>query len=280
MKRSKSRALRRLLRDPLVFIGSFVLIAWLIVALLAPVIAPHDPLKIDIKNKFAPPSISSGHLMGTDNLGRDILSRIMYGSRISLMMGFLVVTVATLVGIVVGIIGGFFGGVTDDIIMRIAEIFMGVPTFFLLMVVVVALGPGIMNVLIAMIFVWWPAYARLARGQVLVVKGLAYVEAARAVGVPTWRILTHHVLRNIFSPIVAQMTMDLGYVILAATSLSFLGLGAQRPSPEWGLMVSSGRDYIEYAWWVSTLPGLAIASVVLGFNLFGDALGQMLNREG
>lgn len=277
---ARSRALRRLSRDPLVFIGSFVLIAWLIAALLAPVIAPHDPLKIDIKDKFIPPSFSSGHLMGTDNLGRDILSRIIYGSRISLMMGFLVVTVATLVGVIVGVIGGFFGGALDDVIMRIAEIFMGVPTFFLLMVVVVALGPGIMNALIAMIFVWWPSYARLARGQVLVVKGLAYVEAARALGVPTWRILTHHVLRNIFSPIVAQMTMDLGYVILAATSLSFLGLGAQRPTPEWGLMVSSGRDYIQYAWWVSTLPGLAIASVVLGFNLLGDALGQMLNREG
>jgi peptide/nickel transport system permease protein len=276
----RSRALRKLLRDPLVFIGSFMLIAWITVALLAPVIAPHDPLKIDIKYKFIAPSISSGHLMGTDNLGRDILSRIMYGSRISLTMGFLVVTVATSVGVVVGVIAGFYGGVIDDIIMRVAEIFMGVPTFFLLMVVVVALGPGIMNVLIAMIFVWWPAYARLARGQVLVVKDLVYVEAARALGVPTWRILTHHVLRNIFSPIVAQMTMDLGYVILAATSLSFLGLGAQRPMPEWGLMVSSGRDYIEYAWWVSTFPGLAIASVVLGFNLFGDALGQMLNREG
>jgi len=250
------------------------------VAILTPILAPHDPFQIDIVNKFTPPSISSGHLMGTDNLGRDILSRIMYGSRISLMMGFLVVTVATLFGVVVGAVGGYFGGVVDDVIMRIAEIFMGVPTFFLLMVVVVALGPGIMNALIAMILVWWPAYARLARGQVLIVKNLAYVEAARSIGVPTWRILTHHVLRNIFSPIVAQMTMDLGYVILAATSLSFLGLGAQRPSPEWGLMVSSGRDYIQYAWWVSTLPGLAIASVVLGFNLFGDALGQVLNREG
>lgn len=280
MRRNKSRALRRLLRDPLTFIGSFILIAWVIVAILAPMIAPHDPYQIDIRNKFSPPSVSSGHLMGTDNLGRDILSRIMHGSRISLTMGFLVVTAATLIGVVVGVIGGFFGGAIDDVIMRIAEIFMGVPTFFLLMVVVVALGPGIMNALIAMIFVWWPAYARLARGQVLIVKNLAYVEAARSIGVPTWRILTHHVLRNIFSPIVAQMTMDLGYVILAATSLSFLGLGAQRPTPEWGLMVSSGRNFIEYAWWLSTFPGLAIASVVLGFNLFGDALGQMLNREG
>jgi len=277
---ARSRAVRKLLRDPLVFVGSFMLIAWLIVALLAPAIAPHDPLKLDIKNKFIAPSFASGHLLGTDNLGRDVLSRVLYGSRISLMMGFLVVTVATVLGVIVGVVGGYFGGALDDVIMRIAEIFMGVPTFFLLMVVVVALGPGIMNALIAMIFVWWPAYARLARGQVLVVKSLAYVEAARALGVPTWRILTHHVLRNIFSPIVAQMTMYLGYVILAATSLSFLGLGAQRPSPEWGLMVSSGRDYIEYAWWVSTFPGLAIASVVLGFNLFGDALGQMLNREG
>ncbi|MFC2095616.1 ABC transporter permease [Candidatus Bipolaricaulota bacterium] len=280
MRHNRSRALRRLLRDPLTLIGSFVLISWLVVALLAPTIAPHDPFKIDILNKFSPPSISSGHLMGTDNLGRDILSRIMYGSRISLMMGFVVVTAATLFGVVVGTVSGYFGGAVDDVIMRVAEIFMGVPTFFLLMVVVVALGPGIMNALIAMIFVWWPAYARLARGQVLVVKNLTYVESARSIGVPTWRILTHHILRNIFSPIVAQMTMDLGYVILAATSLSFLGLGAQRPSPEWGLMVSSGRDYIEYAWWVSTLPGLAIASVVLGFNLFGDALGQMLNRKG
>ena len=280
MQRTKSRALRRLLRDPLTFVGSFILITWIIVAILAPSIAPHDPFKIDIRNKFSPPSISSGHLMGTDNLGRDILSRIMYGSRISLTMGFLVVIVSSIVGISIGVVGGFFGGVIDDIIMRIAEIFMGIPTFFLLMVVVVALGPGLMNVLIAMIFVWWPAYARLARGQVLVVKGLAYVEAARAVGVPTRRILTHHVLRNIFSPLVAQMTMDLGYVILAVTSLSFLGLGAQRPTPEWGLMVSSGRNFIEYAWWLSTFPGLAIASVVLGFNLFGDALGQMLNREG
>ena len=274
------RALRRLLRDPLAFIGSFVLMAWLVVAIFAPSIAPYDPLKLSIREKFLPPSFSSGHLMGTDNLGRDILSRIVYGSRISLMMGFLVVTSATVVGVVVGVIGGFFGGKLDDTIMRIAEIFMGIPTFFLLMVVVVAMGPGIMNALIAMVFVWWPPYARLARGQVLVVKDLSYVEAARAIGVPTWRILTHHILRNIFSPIVAQMTMDLGYVILAATSLSFLGLGAQRPTPEWGLMVSSGRDYIEYAWWVSTFPGLAIASVVLGFNLFGDALGQMLNREG
>ncbi len=277
---ARGRTLKRLLRDPLVFIGSFVLIAWLIVALLAPVIAPYDPLKIDINSKFIAPSLSSGHLMGTDNLGRDILSRVIYGSRISLMMGFLVVTAATMVGVIVGVVSGFFGGTLDDVSMRIAEIFMGVPTLFLLMVVVVVLGPGIMNALIAMIVVWWPPYARLARGQVLVVKSLSYVEAARALGVPTWRILTHHVLRNTFSPIVAQMTMDLGYVILTATSLSFLGLGAQRPTPEWGLMVSSGRDYIEYAWWVSTFPGLAIASVVLGFNLFGDALGQMLNREG
>jgi len=275
----RSRAIRRLLRDPLVFIGSFMLLVWLIVALLAPVIAPHDPLKIDILNKFSPPSISSGHLMGTDNLGRDVLSRIMHGSRISLSIGFLVVSVATTVGIIVGVVAGFFGGVLDDVVMRIAEIFMGVPTFFLMMVVVVALGPGLGNALIAMIFVWWPAYARLARGQVLAVKGLAYVEAARALGVPTWRILTHHVLRNIFSPIIAQMTMDLGYVILAATSLSFLGLGAQRPTPEWGLMVSSGRNFVEYAWWVSTFPGLAIASIVLAFNLFGDALGQMFSRE-
>ncbi len=280
MPRTQSRALRRLLRDPLTSVGSFILLAWIVVAILAPTIAPHDPLQIDVLNKFSPPSISSGYLMGTDNLGRDILSRIMYGSRISLTMGFLVVIVSALVGIAIGVLGGFFGGIIDDVIMRIAEIFMGIPTFFLLMVVVVSLGPGLTNVLIAMIFVWWPAYARLARGQVLVVKRLAYVEAARAIGVPTWRILTHHVLRNIFSPLVVQMTMDLGYVILAVTSLSFLGLGAQRPSPEWGLMVSSGRDYIEYAWWVSTLPGLAIASVVLGFNLFGDALGQMLNREG
>ncbi len=276
----RTRALRKLLRDPLVFVGSFVLIVWLVLAVLAPAIAPHDPLRLDIRNKFAPPSLSSGHLMGTDNLGRDVFSRILHGSRISLSIGFVVVAVAAAVGIAVGAIGGFFGGVLDDIVMRIAEIFMGVPTFFLLMVVVVAMGPGMLNALIAMIVVWWPPYARLARGQVLAVKGLSYVEAARALGIPTHRILTHHVLRNIFSPIIAQMTMDLGYVILAATSLSFLGLGAQRPMPEWGLMVSSGRDYVETAWWVSTFPGLAIASAVFGFNLFGDALGHMLNRDG
>lgn len=267
---------KRILKDPTTVIALGIVGGWIVAAIFAPLLAPYDPLEINLSDKFMRPS--TRHLLGADALGRDILSRIIHGSRISLMMSLCIVTLASLIGVVFGTVSGYVGGMPDEVIMRFTEIFLGIPAFFFVMVVVIALGPGLLNAMIAMTIVWWPAYARLARGQVLSVKEFAFVEAARALGAPASRIIFRHILRNIFAPILAHMTLDVGYVILTATGLSFLGLGAQRPTPDWGLMVSTGRNTLEFAWWVSTFPGCAIASLVLGFTLLGDRLNEAFFR--
>ena len=215
--------------------------------------------------------------MGTDDMGRDILSRIIYGSRISIMVGVVVVAISLSIGVPLGAISGYFGGKIDSILMRITDIFLGLPSLVLALAIAAALGRGIMNTMIAISITWWPWYARLVRGQTLSIREMGYIEAARAAGGSSFRIVLTHVLPNCISPIIVTASMDMGYTILAAAALGFIGLGAQPPSPEWGLMVSIGRTYMMNYPWVATFPGLAILITVLGFNLVGDGLRDLLS---
>lgn len=275
-RRSEMRLIvRTMMRNPLAIIGAIIVLGLILTAFFADVLAPFDPLEVDLDLKLESPSLA--HPFGTDLHGRDILSRVICGSRISLRISIMVVTASALLGTALGVTAGYYGGLVDEIIMRTTDIFLAIPAFLMAMAVVVVLGPGLTNAMIAMIVVWWPAYARLVRGQALWVKERQFVEAARAIGASSVRIISRHILVNCLSPLLVQATMDFGYVILTAAGLGFLGLGAQRPEPEWGLMVSLGRNYLQMAWWYPAFPGLAIALVVFGFNLLRDSLTDALN---
>ncbi len=267
--------IKLLKKSPLAMVGTVLVILFLFVALFAPMLAPYDPIKQDLNNILQPPS--KEHLFGTDTLGRDILSRIIYGARISLIVGVLVVTISSIIGIVAGLISGFFGGYIDLIIMRITDLFLSFPALILAMAIAGALGPSLTNTMIAISLVWWPPYARLIRGQVLTVKHKEFVEAATALGQSNLRIMFTHVLPNSLTPAIIQATMDLGAVILTAAGLSFIGFGAQPPTPEWGSMISLGRNYFLKQWWLATFPGLAILITVVGFNLLGDGIRDLLD---
>ncbi len=267
--------IKLLKKSPLAMIGTVLVILFLFVALFAPMLAPYDPIKQDLNNILQPPS--KEHPFGTDTLGRDILSRIIYGARISLIVGVLVVTISSIIGIVAGLISGFFGGYIDLIIMRITDLFLSFPALILAMAIAGALGPSLTNTMIAISLVWWPPYARLIRGQVLTVKHKEFVEAATALGQSNLRIMFTHVLPNSLTPAIIQATMDLGAVILTAAGLSFIGFGAQPPTPEWGSMISLGRNYFLKQWWLATFPGLAILITVVGFNLLGDGIRDLLD---
>jgi len=217
------------------------------------------------------------HPLGTDDMGRDILSRIIYGSRISVLIGIIVVLIGAVIGIIVGAVSGYIGGAGDNILMRIADMFLSFPPLILAMAIAAALGPNLRNTIIAIALVRWPVYARLVRSQVLSIKNSQFIEAIRSMGGSDIRILFIHILPNCLSPIIVRATMDLGTVILAAAGLSFIGFGAQPPLPEWGAMVSDGRQYIVSEWWVATFPGLAILMVVVGFNILGDGLRDVLD---
>jgi len=267
--------LRELLRSPLVIFGLAVVLAVVFMAIFAPQIAPYSPSQINFSAVTAPPS--SSHLMGTDDVGRDILSRIIFGSRIDLLIGFLTICGAILIGLPLGAIAAYRGGWIDEIIMRVTDMFLAFPPLILAMALAAALGPGLIHAMEAMLITWWPWYTRLIRGQVLSLKENTYVEAARALGANDLRIVLRHVLPNSLSPIIVQGTMDIGNAILTAASLSFIGLGAQPPQPEWGAMITVGRNYIQQYWWMATFPGLAILLTVMGFNLFGDGLRDSLD---
>ena len=256
-------------------IGLAIIACLLFIAIFASVLAPYDPFKVETGNRLKPPS--SEHLLGTDDMGRDILSRILYGSRISIMVGVVVVTISLSLGVPLGAISGYFGGKIDSALMRITDIFLGLPSLILALAIAAALGRGIMNTMIAIAITWWPWYARLVRGQTLSIREMGYIEAAKAAGGSSFRIILTHVLPNCISPIIVTASMDMGYTILAAAGLGFIGLGAQPPSPEWGLMVSIGRTYMMNYPWVATFPGLAILITVLGFNLVGDGLRDLLS---
>ncbi len=256
-------------------VGITLIGTFLFLALFGPLVAPHDYKEQNLNERFLPPSRE--HLFGTDQLGRDIFSRILYGSRISLVMGIAVTAILFLIGASLGLIAGYFGGKVDEILMRTTDMFLAFPSLILAMAVAAALGPSLFNTMVTIAFVGWPRYARLARASCLQVKEETYIEAARAIGVSDGRIIFGHIMPMIISPIIVQATINLGGVILLAAGLGFLGLGAQPPAPEWGLMISEGRRFISNQWWVAGFPGIMILIVVLGFNLLGDSLRDIFD---
>lgn len=251
-------------------IGLLLLAILLFGALIGPYVVPYDTVHVQIRERFRPPSAE--HWFGTDEVGRDIFSRVVAGTRISLMAAAVVIGLAALIGIPVGLVAGYYGGWLDLVIMRITDMFLGFPALLLAIAVAAALGPGLLKGMIASAFVWWPGYARLARGQALVIKEQTFVEAARSAGAGNGRILFNHILRNTVNQFVIKITADIGYAIIFIAGLGFLGLGAQPPQPEWGTMIANGRDYVLDQWWYATFPGLAISISVICFNFLGDAL--------
>jgi peptide/nickel transport system permease protein len=269
---------RALLRPQAAIVGAVTLVL-LVLAVFGPVLAPYDPTGIDPVNEFLAPSAQ--HLMGTDDLGRDVLSRVMVGTRYSLIAVFIVLSLALLVGTVVGATAGYLGGLADEVIMRITDVFLAFPGIVLALAVAAALGPSLVNGMLAIAAIWWPTYARLVRGQVLSVKQNPYVEAAQVIGGGGPRILLRHILPNSFAPVIVQLSLDMGNVLVTVAALSFIGLGAQLPTPEWGLMVSQDAQNVLDAWWQSTFPGLAILVTALTFNLAGETVQEaLLPRSG
>jgi peptide/nickel transport system permease protein len=258
-------------------IGIALLLLVTLVGIFSPQLSPYDPLALDLSQKFQPPSRQ--HLFGTDELGRDVFSRIVMGTRISFQVAGEVLLIAGIIGIFLGIIAGFRGGIADEIIMRAADIFLAFPSFLLAMAIVAALGASIQNAILAIAIAWWPRYARLLRGQVLVVKNMPFVDAARSIGAGDWRIMLRHVLPNCLAPLIVQFTTDAGAAILNTSALSFVQLGARPPMPEWGLMISQGRNFIVNYWWIPTFPGLAIAIAVGGFMFLGDGLRDLWDPQ-
>jgi len=273
-----SFTLHMIKHSPLTILGVGIVSTLVMLAIFAPYIIPYAEdayLSIHPERKLMP--VSFEHLFGTDDMGRDLFSRSIYGTRISLQVGVVVILVAAIVGVVLGGVSGYFGGVIDEAIMRITDAFLSIPSLILALAVAATLGPGLNNAMAAIAVTWWPWYARLVRGQVLQIKQELYVEAARAMGGGKLYIIFKHIMPNSLAPIVVNASMDVGYAILTAAALSFLGLGAQPPAPEWGLMISTGRKYMPTRWWYTTFPGLMIFVSVLGFNLLGDGLRDLLD---
>ena len=257
-------------KSPLTMIGLAIILILVTVAIFAPYIAPHNPVTMHLDKRLAPPS--KDYLLGTDELGRDILSRIIYGAGVALKIMLIVLAIDLPLGILLGLIAGYFGGWIDEIIMRIADIFMAFPRLILAMAIGAALGPNLKNTMIAIALTMWPVYARLARGETLSIKERTFIEAERALGSSNLKILILNILPLCFSTLVVRATLDMGNIIRIAAGMSFLGLGAQPPTPDWGLMVSSGRNFLVSQWWVPTFPGFAILLTVFGFNLLGDGI--------
>jgi len=268
------RVWSRLARNPMAIGGAVVVLAWVAVAASAPWIAPYDPIDQDVINRLAAPSVQ--HWLGLDEMGRDVLSRVLYGGRVSLPVAAVVVVVASIFGTLYGALAGFLGKWTDEVAMRIVDMVLSFPALILAMAIAAALGPSIHNSMLAMLLVWWPPYARLARGQVLALKECDFVPAARSLGLRDKRILLRHVLPNAVAPSLVLMAMDFGNAIIITAALSFLGLGAVPPTPEWGAMVAEGRELMQQ-WWISTFPGLAILMVAIGCNFIGDGLRDAMD---
>jgi len=267
-----------IVKSPLTTAGVSILVCVILTAIFAPWIVPYpkDALgATQIKNKFRPPC--RAHLFGTDELGRDIFSRVIFGTRISLQIGFIAIGLALAVGVPLGIISGYIGGMVDELIMRVVDVFLSFPPLLLALAIAAMLGPSLNNTMIAIAIAWWPWYTRLLRNEALSVRERDFVQAARALGASCKRIVLKHILPNSMVPVIIQASMDLGSVILTSASLSFLGLGAQPPTPEWGLMVSVGRTYFLTYWWIPTFPGLAIFITALAFNLVGDGLREIMD---
>jgi peptide/nickel transport system permease protein len=271
------RQWRALRANPLALIGLVIVVALLAVAALAPWIAPHDPLAQNLGQRLLPPS--AAHWMGTDALGRDIFSRILHGTRITLAIVLLVVVSVGPIGLLIGTLSGYFGGVVDTVLMRLTDIFLAFPRLVLALAFVAVLGPGIENAVIAIACTAWPPYARVARAETMVIRNADYIAAVRLQGASHLRVVLRHVVPMCVPSVIVRTTLDMAGIILTAAGLGFLGLGAQPPSPEWGAMIASGREYIFDQWWVATFPGLAICLVALGFNLLGDGLRDVLDAR-
>ena len=267
-------AQHHLRRNPLVMIGLLIVLMWLLILLTATEISPYSPLQQNLADRLQAPN--AAYLMGTDELGRDIFSRVLWGARITIPAGLAVIVIGSLLGTVIGALTGYSGGLVDELMMRLIELFMAFPPIILAMAVTAALGPDIQNAVLALLVVWWPGYARMMRALVLGTKAQEYVEAARSVGAGGSRILFRTILPNCIAPAVVLATLDIGNATIAFASLSFLGLGPDPSSPEWGRMVSDGIDFFD-RWWMWLFPGLAIASLVMAFNFIGDGLRDILD---
>lgn len=267
----------RFKQNKLALLGLIIVLLLSIQALLAPVVAPYDPTKQDIIHRLEPPSLR--HLLGTDELGRDVFSRILYGTRISLAVGFVAVGVAVLIGTLLGLWAGFFGGWIDSIIMRFVDVMLCFPTFFLILMVIAFLPPNIFNVMLVIGLTSWPGLSRLVRGECLSMREREFIQAAKLVGLRNRRIIFVHLLPNVFTPVLVSATLGIGSAILTESALSFLGLGVQPPTPSWGNILTSGKDYIHSAWWLSLFPGLAILITVLAYNLLGEGLRDILDPK-
>ncbi len=269
------QSLHTLRRNWLALGGGMLVLGVFIVAVLAPVISPYDPSAIDIKSILVGPSLS--HPFGTDDLGRDVLSRMIWGSRVSLEVGFVAIGIATIIGILLGAAAGYYGGYLDSAIMRFVDIMLSIPTIFLVLAVIAILEPSILNIMIVIGLTSWMEPARLVRAEFISLKEREFVTAARALGAKDRRIIFKHILPNGLSPILVSATMGIGGAVLVESALSFLGLGVQPPTPSWGSLLSAGKDNIEIAWWLSAFPGLAILVTVLGYNLLGEGIRDALD---
>ncbi len=271
----RGRTLRRALRSPSLIVGTTLVLLIVVAAVLAPWIAPFDPYEISLFDRSKAPSLT--HLMGTDTFGRDVLSRVLWGSRLSLLMGLGAVAIGATLGVLLGLVSGYLGGWLDSAIMRVVDIFISFGLLLLAILVMAILGTGLVNTMVAVGMFLFVAFARLTRGEVLSVRELDYVDAGRALGAFAPRILLRHILPNISGPLIVLASLRLGEAILAEASLSFLGLGASPPTPSWGLMVAEGLSSLRQAPWISLMPGCAIVVTVLGFNLLGDGLRDLLD---
>lgn len=272
-----SQFLRVLLRNPGSAIGAVILLILVVVAVFAPMIAPFDPLQMGVGKNLQPPSLE--HLFGTDDFGRDLFSRIVYGSRLTLMIGLIAVGISMTAGVAIGAIAGYVGGWVEAILMRAMDVLFSFTETLIALAAVAVLGPSLINATIAVGISSIPFYARIAYGAVLVEKNKEYFKAAQALGAQHGRLILRHLLPNILSPIIVVATVGVSIAVLSASALSFLGLGAQPPSPEWGAILAAGRDYFKRAPWITAFPGLAIAVTVLGFNLLGDGLREALDPQ-
>ena len=276
-KRTVWQRIFALRRNLTVMIGASILIFWVIMAIIAPLIVPYGINEIDSGQVWKPPS--AAHAFGTDNLGRDVFSRMLNGSYISLTVGFIAVAVSLLIGVTVGAVSGYLGGWVDTVLMRVTDVFLAFPRLILALAFVSALGPGIENAVIAIAFTAWPPYARVARAETLTIRRSDFIAAIRLQGASPLRILLGHVVPLCTSSLIVRVGLDMAGIILTAAGLGFLGLGAQPPAPEWGAMIASGRRFLLDQWWVATMPGIAILVVSLGFNLLGDGLRDILDPK-
>ncbi len=266
---------RRFRRNRLAVAGAAVVVGLGIVALFCPYLAPHDPNEIYLTEKYLPPSRE--HLFGTDGYGRDVFSRVLYGSRISMTVGFVSSGLAGLIGVLVGAVAGYFGGKIDSLLMRLVDLVLSFPSFFLLLMVIAMLEPNIYNVMIVIALTSWPGLARMVRAEVLSVRERDYVQAAILQGVGHWRLIWRHIIPNVMAPVFVAVTLGVASAILVESGLSFLGLGVQPPTPSWGNILADGRAVIAFAWWLTVFPGLAIFVTVLGYNLLGEGLRDALD---